>query len=151
MKISDALSSIKVLYVETAPFIYYTERYPVYVAKMRSVFLRIHQSQLEIFTSTITLTEVLTKPLKAGDKALVNAYHEMLENTQNIIIVPVDNTIANKAAELRAQYNLKTPDALQIATAIESGCDAFLTNDLGLRRVNEVKILVLDELEVDTP
>jgi predicted nucleic acid-binding protein len=149
VKISDALSSIKVLYVETAPFIYYTERHPVYVAKMRSVFLRIHQGQIEIFTSTITLTEVLTKPLKAGDKRLVDDYHEMLENTQNIILAPVDNAIANRAAELRAQYNLKTPDALQIATAIESGCDAFLTNDLGLKRVSEVKILVLDDLEPD--
>lgn len=149
MKISDALSKVKVLCVETAPFIYYTERHPAYVTKMHDIFLRIHQGKIEVFTSTITLTEVLTKPLKANDVQLVKTYHEMLENTQNIVLVPVDNAIANRAAELRAQYNLKTPDALQIAVAIESHCDAFLTNDLGLKRVTEIKVLVLDELEND--
>jgi predicted nucleic acid-binding protein len=40
------------------------------------------------------------------------------------------------------------PDALQIATAVESGCEGFLTNDLTIKRIQEIKILVLDELEL---
>jgi predicted nucleic acid-binding protein len=151
MKISAALSGVHKLCIETSPFIYYTERYPVYVDKMRAIFVPIQQGQIEVFTSTVTLTEVLTKPLKAGDSRLIKAYREMLRNTQNITLVPVDDAVAERAAELRARYNLKTPDALQVAVAIESGCDAFLTNDLGLKRVTELQILVLDELQVDTP
>ncbi|MBW4523229.1 MAG: PIN domain-containing protein [Scytolyngbya sp. HA4215-MV1] len=44
------------------------------------------------------------------------------------------------------QYNLKLPDALQIATARVTGCQAFLTNDTALKRVGELRILVLSEL-----
>jgi predicted nucleic acid-binding protein len=55
------------------------------------------------------------------------------------------------AAELRARYNLRTPDALHIACAIDTGCDAFLTNDTGIKRVNEIRILVLDDLELPNP
>ena len=48
--------------------------------------------------------------------------------------------------KLRAQYNITLPDALQIAVAIESKCDVFLTNDANLKRVKELKILVLKDL-----
>jgi hypothetical protein len=41
--------------------------------------------------------------------------------------------------------------ALQVATAIAAGCDAFLTNDAGLKRVTEIIILMLDERELDLP
>jgi predicted nucleic acid-binding protein len=63
--------------------------------------------------------------------------------------IPVNETIAARAAYLRAKYRLRTPDALHAATAIVSGCDAFLTNDVTFRRVNEIPILILDDLELD--
>jgi predicted nucleic acid-binding protein len=52
---------------------------------------------------------------------------------------------------LRATYNLKTPDALQVAAALHAGCDIFLTNDFGIKRVKEIHVLVLDDLELDIP
>lgn len=57
-------------------------------------------------------------------------------------------SIATKAAEIQARYNLKLPDAFQIATAQNAGCDGFLTNDADLKRVTELQIIVLKELEV---
>ena len=63
-------------------------------------------------------------------------------------LISVNKNIARRAAELRAKYNLKTPDALHVATALETHCQAFLTNDMGLKRITEIQILVLDELEV---
>jgi predicted nucleic acid-binding protein len=54
--------------------------------------------------------------------------------------------VAARAAELRARYRLKLADALQLALALQAGCEAFLTNDLALRRVAELRVLVLDDL-----
>ncbi len=54
--------------------------------------------------------------------------------------------IADTAAELRARFRLRTPDALQLATAIETGCGAFLTNDHASRRVTDIRVLILDDL-----
>jgi len=61
-------------------------------------------------------------------------------------MIDVDGMIAERAADLRARYNLRTPDAIHIATAIVAGCDAFLTNDLALRRVTELRVLTLSTL-----
>lgn len=58
----------------------------------------------------------------------------------------INSEIALLAAEIRVRYNLKLPDALQVATAIQSNCDAFLTNDLQFKKVSELSILVISEL-----
>ena len=88
------------------------------------------------------------KPIQAENTDLQGEYRDLLLNTENILTINLNTTIAIKAAELRATHNLKTPDALHLATAIVSGADAFLTNDKGFKRVDEITILVLDELEL---
>jgi predicted nucleic acid-binding protein len=55
--------------------------------------------------------------------------------------------VADQAANLRARHNLTLADALQVAVALSSGCDAFLTNDAALKRVEGLNVIVLDEFE----
>lgn len=146
MKIADALKGVNKLAIETAPYIYYVENHPLYADKMDAIFAIIEAQTIEMTASVITLTEVLKKPIQVNDQPLIDAYSELL--TQNTHLIPTTVVIARLAADLRARYNLRTPDALHIATAINASCDAFLTNDLGLKRVTELKVLVLDELEL---
>lgn len=148
MKISDALSGVRRLCIETAPFIYFVERNPAYVAKARAVFQVVDAGIIQAITSTITLTEVLNKPIQAGNQQIENAYRTLLLKTTHLEMVSVTVDVAEQAAHLRAAYNLRTPDALQLATGMVSGCDSFLTNDRQLHRVREIRVLVLDELEV---
>ncbi len=148
MKINDALAGVGQLCIETAPFIYYTENRAGYVDKMRAIFQHAIDEQITVVTSTITLTECLTKPLRDNDTGLITAYNSMLRSTRRVRLVSVDETVAGRAADLRARYNLRTPDALHIATALVARCDAFLTNDLRLKRVVEVRVLALDDLEL---
>jgi predicted nucleic acid-binding protein len=114
---------------------------------MRAVFQRVETDGIQLYTTTLTLTEVLTKPLKAGDAALVKTYREFLLETNGLELIPLNTAVSEHAADLRARYNLRTPDAVQVATAIETRCQAFLTNDNTLRRVTELSILILDDLE----
>jgi predicted nucleic acid-binding protein len=130
--ISQALAGITSLGIETAPFIYFVERNQTYLDRIRAVFTLVTSEKVQVITSAITLTEVLVLPFQTGSTTYVSGYRDMLLNSKNISTVPVSAVIAEKAAELRATYRLRTPDALHVATAIISGCDAFLTNDLGL-------------------
>jgi predicted nucleic acid-binding protein len=149
VKISETLSELRLLYIETGPFIYFTERRPVYTEKMRVIFRYIYSKQLSVITSTISLSETLTKPMKTQDVSLITAYTQLFEDTEGISMMPVSAAIARTSAYLRAQYGLKTPDALHVATALALKCDGFLTNDFGLKRVNNIPVFVLDELELD--
>jgi len=64
--------------------------------------------------------------------------------------VPINAEIADQSARFRASYNLRLPDALQVATAVYAGCDAFLTNDTQLQRVQELRVIVLEEISLSS-
>lgn len=147
MKISEALRASRRLYIETAPLIYYVEVNSDYIDRMDAVISAIETGQPAAFSSVLTLTEVLVHPLRQNNDALKQRYRDILVNNSDLQLTPITAHAAETAAGLRARYNLRTPDALHVASAIESGCDHFLTNDVGIKRVTGITVLVLDELD----
>jgi len=89
----------------------------------------------DIIASTLTLTELLPAPIKVGNLEIINIYNNLNQHLPNLKLVNTTRTIAFQAAYLRATYNIKTPDALHLATAIEHKVDAFYTSDKNLTRV----------------
>ncbi|CAN5802627.1 PIN domain-containing protein [soil metagenome] len=148
MKLDDAFLNVDLIGLDTSPFIYFVEQNQLYVDVMREIFRRITNSEFQAASSVISLTEVLVQPLRQGNQKLADDYRDLLFNGVNFQLFPITSKIAETAAELRDKYNLRTPDALQIATALENGGDAFLCNDNGLKRVTEIQILILDEIEL---
>ena len=145
--INDALRSVSTIFLDTAPVIYFVEQNQTYFARAKLFFDRLDASQLTAVTSPITLAECLFYPYKQANTSLVQAFTQRLVTGINIQFVAATASIADQSAQLRAHYNLGFPDAFQIATAIHTGCDAFLTNDHQLKRITELKIIVLDETE----
>lgn len=115
---------------------------------MRFIIQLIDSGQISGFSSVVTLTEVLTRPKKLGNKLIEKEYLDLLLHSRNFTIQNITVAIAEIAAEIRAHYNIRTPEAFQIASAIESDCQAFLTNDRYLQQVNEITVLTLDNLEL---
>jgi predicted nucleic acid-binding protein len=58
-----------------------------------------------------------------------------------IVLVEISAAIVERATDLRARYNLKTPDAIHYAT-VEAGATVFLTGDGDLARCSEVPVEV---------
>lgn len=103
---------------------------------------------IELVTSALTVTEVLVHPLRLGRADLADQYRAILLGDSALRLVHLDAEVAIRAAELRARYNLRTPDAVQLASALVAGAEAFLTNDSDLSRVAEIRVVQLRELIV---
>ncbi len=127
--------------VDTAPFIYILESNPQYAEQFVGLFEAAAAGKLSIALSTITLAEVLTGPLKAGQTALAKRYEKALSSYTLISVTP---PIAVLAAQLRVQYRLKLPDAIQLATALDTGAAAFVTHDRDFSQVTGMAILTGD-------
>lgn len=97
-------------------------------------------------TSTITMTEVLTQPYRATDDRRIAVCYELLSKYPNLKWVAPDLEIADLAAQFRAQHRMRTPDAIQAATAVQSGATGFISNDPVFQRVEAFETLVLDDL-----
>ncbi|PZS05426.1 MAG: PIN domain nuclease [Chloroflexi bacterium] len=118
--------------LDTAPLIYYLEEEPAYVPLVAPFFSAITDGNLRAVTSTVTLVEALTKPLREGHFDIAKRYRDLLLSRAGIVLEPVSAVIAEEAAQLRARHRVRTPDALQVATARLAGASHFLTNDIHL-------------------
>ncbi len=86
-------------------------------------------------------------PIKLGRKDLVEQYQKILTQSSTLEIVDVTKSISVKAAELRGKYNLKTPDSIQLATALEYPAHFFITNDNDLPVLKNLKLISLKDLK----
>ncbi len=108
----------KIICLDTSPIIYYIERHPKYINILRPLFSEISSKNLFAFTSTISLLEVMVLPLRRGDIALAEKYKEIMLYSENFTVYEISKDISELAARIRARYEIRTPDALQIATGI---------------------------------
>ena len=131
--------------VDTAPFIYILEDKQPFAALFNGLFewgdTGADAGGVTICLSVITLAEVLTGPYQAGLTALAKRYESVLSGYE---VLPVSPAIAALAAQLRAQYKLRLPDALQLATALDAGVDAFVTHDRDFSKVTGLRELMGD-------
>ena len=128
-----------------APIIYFIEKHKRYINIVRPVFTEIDSGKIEALTSTITLLEVLVHPFKTNNEKLAERYREILLNSENLTTFEILHEVSEISSKLRAEYSIKTPDAIQIAVGILYGADKFLTNDPNLKKVIDIEVLVLDD------
>lgn len=140
-----ALPVSGVVYVDTAPIIYSVEKHADYWSLLRPLWAASKAGQIFVASSELALLETLVGPLKSGDHDLATDYEQLLTATE-VKLLPVTLDTLKEAAKLRAQTNLKTPDAIHAATALASGCVQFITNDAAFRRVPRLPVVVLKEV-----
>ena len=148
MKIADMLQQYTRLLIDTAPLVYFVEQHPQYVQRVTPIFQALDVGTIQAVTSPITLAEALVQPYRQGQVPMQQAFINTITRGHHTRFVAIDDTLSREAAQLRSRYNLSLTDAFQVAVAMAAGCDAFLTNDYGLRRVSEVSIVIVDELEL---
>jgi len=135
----------KRVFIDTAPLIYFIEDKNSYRKILTEFMAHVEAGDVILVSSTLTLMEVLVQPLRMNRHDIVKSYEEIMTRSQSLQLVELDIFGARKAAEIRAKYNFKTPDAIQMAIALLSKADIFLTNDKKLV-ISEIQSITLDEL-----
>lgn len=141
----DRLGNKERIFLDTNAVIYFIESNPIYVAQLRPVFESVNRGLLSGLSSYITLLEVLVQPIRLGRSDLARQYKDTLAGSPNFTLFPVEESVAAKGAEIRAKYNFRTPDAIQLATAELRGAECFITNDGALKKFKSVEVFVLDD------
>lgn len=131
--------------LDTCIFIYQWEASPRYSQLTDCIFSSVEDADSLAVTSTITMTELLVHPYRNDEVVKVNELFGLLSTYPNLEWVAPDLEIAARAAEIRAHSGLRTPDALQAATAIHRHATAFFTNDPVFRRVKGFEACILDD------
>jgi predicted nucleic acid-binding protein len=99
----------------------------------------------QLYTSTLTLGEVLVKPLERGDEPLRDRYEQAL--SREVVLIPFDHEAARLYALTRQDRAIRPPDAVQLACAGTARVDLFITNDERLSRCTVPGIQFISSLE----
>ena len=127
------------VYLDAAPAIYTVEQVPLYAA---AVDARLSAHGVVRVASDLTRMECRVKTRREGNADLLKDFDDYFEGAV-AEIVALSREVIDRATEIWAQHEFKTPDAIHLAAAVASGCDVFLTNDHRLDRFTDITIEVI--------
>jgi predicted nucleic acid-binding protein len=131
--------------VDTMLFVYHFEDHPQYGPAAQRLLQATENDRLRLVTSVLSLMEVMVVPKREKQFQLCRRYRELFSSFPHLTVLSVDPPIAEAAADLRATYTLRTPDALHLATAIVAGAAAFVTEDRRLSKVSAIRMISIDQ------
>jgi predicted nucleic acid-binding protein len=134
----------KIIGIDTMSFIYAFEENKKYITIVKPLFDNIEKGKIKAVTSTITVLECLVKPFEFRDITLLSKYKMIFKNFPHFSTIPLSFEISEKAAEIRAKYKIRTPDAIQIASSLLSDATFFITNDTSLSKIENMIVVQLD-------
>jgi predicted nucleic acid-binding protein len=128
-------------------FIYLFEQHPLYSQGVKSLLARMAVRGDQLFTSVLSVGEVLAKPYELGDMGRCAQYEKAMQEAAVILLF--DLPAARQFAKLRAlrMPRVRPPDAMQLACAATAGMDLFLTNDTRLHSLQVDGIQFITSVE----
>lgn len=142
MGLRDALVGKRV-YFDSNIFIYLIEGFRALESQLLQLRDCIASGESEIVTSELTLCEVLVAPFRRNDNALAARYRQFIEASGAFNLLTTRRQTYVLASLYRAQFGMKTPDAVHMATATEADCDVFVTNDTKIKAPRRMEVLSL--------
>jgi len=133
----------KIVGLDTVVFIYLFEGDGLYGKRAERLFNEVEQGKKHAVFSCLGLIELLTGPKRRGRNDLAMQYKRFIANFPHLTITGLNENIVDTASDLRAKYNISTPDAIHLAAAIDAGAERFITNDRRLCRVKEIIVSLL--------
>lgn len=133
------------VYFDTVVFIYLLEGFSAYRTALFDIRDAIVAGETEIVTSELTLCELLVPLFRAGRSDLVLLYRQFVEESGAFRLCPTTRETYVRGSLYRAEFGLKTPDAVHVATAVEAGCDLLLSNDRTMRTPKTIEIVRLSQ------
>lgn len=133
------------VYLETSIFIYFIEEHPLHFEVCDQIFGYLEKGKIEAVTSTLTLTEILVQPYKQRNDELVLRFYSLFTTYPHLVWQHLTLPVSDLAAKLRADHNLKTPDAIHAASALSSGATCIICNDHVFNRVKDIQCMLLEE------
>jgi predicted nucleic acid-binding protein len=130
------------LFLDACIVVYWIEARDPFHARLMGMLraLRRESPEAMFAVSRLSVLECLVQPLRDGDADMIDAYRDFFDAGQ-LQVVELTAAVVDRATTLRASHGLKTPDALQAASALELPGDVlFLTNDRRFARVPGLRL-----------
>jgi len=133
------------VFIDTAPLIYFFEGNSDFSIISRNMLLDFINNDINMITSYISEVEMKVMPKRNKQTKKIMNMDNFIDEF-SIVKMALYKKAYDIALEIRANYSfIKLIDAFQIAIALDTNSDYFITNDKELKKYTEIKILLIDE------
>ena len=133
------------IFWDTNLFVYLLEDYGQLSERVAEVRKRMLSRKDQLYTSTLTLGEILVKPRETNDEQGIRRFIEALNGIA--VLVSLDQHVARIYASVHQDRSIRAPDAIQLACAAAARSDLFITNDERLSRKSVPGVQFITSLE----
>lgn len=144
--LASALVNHRLIALDTSVWIYHLEGSVPFGSAADKVLESVAQGRVDAVVSELVLLELLVAPLKSEAHDVADEIELTLLHFPHLQLAPITRAVLVRAAGIRAQYGMRTPDAIMLASALESGATLAVTNDAAWRKVAGIEILLLRDL-----
>lgn len=133
------------IFLDACIIIYWVESSEPFYSKVLTQLRSIAEQYPEhvLTLSRLSFLECLVKPMREKDKKIIEIYRGFFESTE-LEIIEIDFEVIDIATQLRADYGLRTPDAIQAASCLSLGEQhIFLSNDKRFTSVTKLNVVTL--------
>jgi predicted nucleic acid-binding protein len=141
--VMDEISEESRVYVDNNIFVYFLESLPSFFEAAQSFFAHADAVGARLVTSEFTLAECLYQPSRNDDLPLVSEYELLIEQSGDVELIALDGALAKRASFAGGKLGLKLADAIHYISALEAGCDFFVTADAAFKSGPAMKVLRL--------
>lgn len=130
------------IFWDTNLFIYLIEDRGPLADRVENLWRGMARRGDRLYTSALTVGEILVKPVQEGARGLEQSYLRLL-GSKSITVLGFDSDVAPIYARIRADRSIRPPDAIQLACAAAAEVDLFITNDdrLSTKHVPAIKFI----------
>lgn len=134
---------MKKIYLDSCMVIYLIEDNCSFSAQVMQAFEQAAQQNAQFCVTDLTRLECRLHPIKQQNFEILEDYDAFFTDAVHHL-QPCSRLVFDQATQLRAQYGLKTPDALHLAAAIQAQCHEFWTNDQRLQQAAACHLRVVN-------
>ena len=134
-----------IVFFDACALIYLLEGKEPFASKVRDSLATMtgHYPELAVAVSRLSWLECRVGPMKRNDSPILATYDAFFTRP-DLIWVELSRDVVELATAIRVKHNLKTPDALQVASCLQLGSDhLFLSGDSELQRVAGLRMHLL--------
>ena len=131
------------IYIDTNIFIYLIERVEPFYEQVSALFAAISEAGARLFTSEITVAECLHKPCRSQNTQLIAIYELLFEKSSDVTLLTLNGNVAKRAVAYGAPLGLKLIDAIHVVSALDGGCDVFVSTDKKFKSTAAMRVINL--------
>ena len=134
------------IYLDANFLIYFFDKKDPYLTIVSQILIACDRNQVFGYTGDAAVAELMVYPYRTRNEMEITRGKAFFMRENFLQVLSHSAALFDTASKLRAETGMKLIDALHCATALESGCKFFITNDKGIRSTNTLEVILINDL-----